>query len=202
MAARTGNAELPTAALTLSTEKLRALQPELFVPRSWTKFLRENGYRLGALNEDVEYWKRQFADHLRAGVAEAAVVASASPLLIATFAGELDCVAMLRFDGKFAQRNPLSAGARLLSVNSYLEWNFWLPEDLTLGPRASGKYRNFAPLIADFLADDPETVERLKTEIPERIWKRTDMLGREYLAANGEKARDGRPLLCHLPAKK
>ncbi|MDX2031765.1 MAG: hypothetical protein SF339_13915 [Blastocatellia bacterium] len=188
--------------LALSLEKLRALQPELFAPRSWTKFLRENGYRLGALNEDVEFWKRQFAEHLRGGVAEAAVVASAAPLLIAAYAGELDCIAMLRFEGRFAQRNPLRVGTRLLSSTNYLEWNFWLPEDLRPGPRASGKYRNFAPLIADFLTEDAGSVERLKTEIPERLWKRVESLGREYLAANGEKARDGRPLLCHLPAKK
>lgn len=202
MAARTGNAGLSTAALALSLEKLRSLQPELFAPRSWTKFLRENGYRLGALNEDVEYWKRQFAEHLRAGVAEAAIVAAASPLMIAAYAGELDCIAMLRFEGRFAQRNPLNVGSRLLSVNNYLEWNFWLPEDLAPGPRASGKYRNFAPLIADFLVDDAGTVERLKAAIPERLWKRAESLGREYLLASGEKARDGRPLLCHLPAKK
>ena len=135
-------------------EKLRALQPELFAARSWTKFLRENGYRLGALNEDVEYWKRHFAEHLRTGALEPAVVVSAAPLLVAAYAGELDCVALLRFDAKFAQRHPLAAGARLLASNACLEWNFWLPEDLKPGPRASGKYRNFAPLIADALTQN------------------------------------------------
>ncbi len=202
MTATTGNAEQLPPALALSPEKLRALQPELFAARSWTKFLRENGYRLGALNEDVEYWKRHFAEHLRTGALEPAVVVSAAPLLVAAYAGELDCVALLRFDAKFAQRHPLAAGARLLASNACLEWNFWLPEDLKPGPRASGKYRNFAPLIADFLAEDAALVERLKAEIPARLWKRTESLGREYLQTHGPKARDGRPLLCHLPAKK
>src|SRR5262245_22088005 len=81
----------------LSHEKLKALQPELYSTRSWQKFLRENGYRLSSPNEDADHWKNYVAENLERGVCEPAVVASASPLLIAAYAGDLDCVAMLRF---------------------------------------------------------------------------------------------------------
>jgi len=94
----------------------------------------------------------------------------------------------------------LKTGSRLLAVNIYLEWNFFLPEDLNPGPRQTGKYRNFAPLIADFLIDE-EIINVRKAEITEDGWRRAEALGTEYLKQNGEKARDGRPLLCHLPAK-
>jgi hypothetical protein len=44
-------------------------------------------------------------------------------------------------------------------------------------------------------------IEEKKAEIAKAEWRRAEALGREYLKRHGEKARDGRPLLCHLPAK-
>ncbi|MGH9940092.1 MAG: hypothetical protein ACREAM_27955 [Blastocatellia bacterium] len=187
--------------LTLSHQKLKALQPELYSSRGWRKFLRENGYRLSSPDEAADHWKDYVAENLRSGDCEAAVVISDSPLLIAAYAGELDCVALLGFPGGFATKYDLKTGSRLLAVNFYLEWNFFLPEDLTPGPRQTGKYRNFAPLIAEFLTDDAEIIEHEKAEITQSEWRRAETLGEEYLKQNGEKARDGRPLLCHLPAK-
>jgi len=202
MAARrvndTPDAQQQTQAL--SHQKLKALQPELYSSSSWRKFLRENGYRLSSPNEDADHWKEYVAENLGRGYGEAAVVVSASPLLIAAYAGELDCVAMLKFPVQLASRYNLKTGSRLLAVNIYLEWNFFLPEDLNPGPRQTGKYRNFAPLIADFLIDE-EIIKVRKAEITEDGWRRAEALGKEYLKQNGEKARDGRPLLCHLPAK-
>lgn len=189
------------ATLTLSDAKLKALSPELFLARSWTKFLRENGYRLGSQNDDPSYWKGYIADYLRSGDPRAAVVVSAAPLLVAAYAAELDCVALLRFDKKIAKLYHLADGDHLLAVNTYLEWNFWLPEDLTPGSRASGKYRNVAPLIADFLAEDDERIAQLKAGVGPAEWSQAETLGKQYLSQYGEKARDGRPLLCHLPAK-
>jgi hypothetical protein len=190
------------ATLTLSETRLKTLSPELYVARSWTKFLRENGYRLGSQNEDPAYWREYIADYLRTGDPRAAVVVSASPLLVAAYAAELDCVALLRFDKKIARHYRLAAGDRLLAVNTYLEWNFWSPEDLTPGPRASGKYKNVAPLIGDFLSDDEEQLTHLKTGVGPSEWTQAETLGVQYLNQFGERARDGRPLLCHLPAKK
>lgn len=202
MVARTVTADSSLPTLALSDEKLKLLQPELYSARGWKKFLRENGYRLGSQNETTEHWKDYIAEYLRCGDARAAVVLSASPLLIAAYASELDCVALLRFDKKIAQKYALNSGAQLLAIDAYLEWNFWLPEDLKPGPRASGKYRNFAPFIAEFLSSDDELIARKKSQISAEEWKRTEALGREHLNEFGEKARDGRPLLCHLPAKK
>jgi len=185
---------------TLSHQKLKALQPELYSSSSWRKFLRENGYRLSSPDEDADHWKEYVAENLSRGYCEAAIVVSDSPLLIAAYARELDCVAMLRFPVQLGMKYDLKIGSRLLAVNIYLEWNFFLPEDLNPGPRQTGKYRNFAPLIAEFLTD-AETIKNKKTEITDAEWRRAEALGKEYLKQNGEKARDGRPLLCHLPAK-
>ncbi len=203
MAAKTVN-DTPgsqSRTLTLSSQKLKALQPELYSSRSWQKFLRENGYRLSAPNEDADHWKNYVEENLRRGDCRAAVVVSVSPLLIAAYARELDCIALLSFPGQFVTKYDLKPGSRLLAVNIYLEWNFFLPEDLNFGPRQTGKYRNFAPLIAEFLTDDAEVVEEKKAEIAKAEWERAEALSKEYLKQNGEKARDGRPLLCHLPAK-
>ena len=202
MAARRVNDTPETQSQTqaLSHQKLKALQPELYSSRSWSKFLRENGYRLSSPNEDADHWKEYVAENLSRGYFEAAVVASAAPLLIAVYASELDCVAMLRFPAQLAAKYDLKIGARLSAVNIYLEWNFFLPEDLNPGPRQTGKYRNFAPLIAEFLTD-AEIIKNRKAEIDEAGWRRAETLGREYLEQFGEKARDGRPLLSHLPAK-
>ncbi|MGE0129947.1 MAG: hypothetical protein AB7U82_17835 [Blastocatellales bacterium] len=203
MAARTGN-DTPDAqsrTLTLSSQKLKALQPELYSSRSWQKFLRENGYRLSAPNENADHWKNYVVENLRRGDCRAAIVVSAAPLLIAAYSNELDCVALLRFSDQFAAKYDLKTRSRLLAVNIHLEWNFFLPEDLNPGPRQTGKYRNFAPLIAEFLTDGAEVVKDKKAEITKAEWERAEALGKEYLKQNGEKARDGRPLLCHLPAK-
>ncbi len=203
MAAKTANdistSKSPT--LTLSHRKLKAIEPELYSSRSWQKFLRENGYRLAAPNEDADHWKSYVEENLRRGDGRAAVVVSTSPLLITAYAGELDCIAMLRFADQLVPKYDLSVGTQLLAVNVYLEWNFFLPEDLNPGPRETGKYRNFAPMIADFLTDDVNLVEEKKAEIAKAEWRRAEALGQEYLKRHGEKARDGRPLLCHLPAK-
>ncbi|MGH9832583.1 MAG: hypothetical protein ACREBD_37905 [Blastocatellia bacterium] len=203
MAAQTANdistSKSPT--LTLSHRKLKALEPELYSSRSWQKFLRENGYRLASPTEDADHWKSYVEENLRRGDCRAAVVVSTSPLLIAAYAGELDCIAMLRFTDQLVPKHGLSVGTQLLAVNLYLEWNFFLPEDLNPGSRQTGKYRNFAPMIADFLTDEVNLVEEKKAGIAKAEWRRAEALGREYLKRHGEKARDGRPLLCHLPAK-
>jgi len=203
MAAQTANdistSKSPT--LTLSHRKLKALEPELYSSRSWQKFLRENGYRLAAPNENADHWKGYVEENLRRGDFRAAVAVSTSPLLIAAYASELDCIALLRFTDQLGPKYDLSVGTQLLAVNLYLEWNFFLPEDLNPGPRQTGKYRNFAPMIADFLTDEVNLVEEKKAGIVKAEWRRAETLGREYLKRHGEKARDGRPLLCHLPAK-
>jgi hypothetical protein len=203
MAAQTANdistSKSPT--LTLSHRKLKALEPELYSSRGWQKFLRENGYRLAAPNEDAGHWKSYVEENLRRGDCRAAIVVSISPLLVAAYAGELDCVAILRFADQLVPKYDLSVGTQLLAVNIYLEWNFFLPEDLNPGPRQTGKYRNFAPMIADFLSDDLNLIEEKKAAVAKAEWRRAEALGREYLKRHGEKARDGRPLLCHLPAK-
>jgi hypothetical protein len=190
------------AALSLSPEKLKVLHPELFSTNGWKKFMREHGYRLASQNEDPESWKTYISEYLYRGDARAAVVIGIAPLLIAAYAGELDCIAMLKFDRKIERAYKLQAGQRLLAIDTYLEWNFFLPHDLTPGPNASGRFRNFAPFIAEFLSENHERIDELKTGIREAEWNMADAAGRSYLETFGPVARDGRSLLCHLPAQK
>src|SRR5262249_18012682 len=124
MAANTVN-DTPDARSLLSHQKLKAVQPELYSSRSWQKFLRENGYRLSSPDEDADHWKNYVAENLQRGVCEAAVVVSQSPLLIAAYAGELDCVALLSFSSQFATRYDLKIGSLLLAVDIFLEINFF-----------------------------------------------------------------------------
>jgi hypothetical protein len=190
-----------TAPLKLSHQKLKALQPELYSSRSWQKFLNENGYRLSAPDNRSAFWKEYIESNLQRGECGAAVVVSESPLLVAAYAGEIDCVAMLRFADRLAAEYGLRSGSRLLAVNIYLEWNFFPPEDLKPGPRSTGKFRNFAPMIADFLIEDPSLAEEKKAVVSKAEWDRAESMAREYMELFPGRARDGRPLLCHLPAK-
>lgn len=190
------------AALSLSPEKLKLLHPELFSANGWKKFMREHGYRLASQNEDPASWKTYISEYLYRGDARAAVVIGTAPLLIAAYASELDCIAMLKFDKKIERAFRLHNGQRMLAIDTYLEWNFFLPRDLTPGPGASGRFRNFAPFIAEFLSADDIRIEELKTGISESEWNLAESAGLHYLHTFGPVARDGRPLLCHLPAQK
>ena len=183
----------------LSHEKLELLHPELYSLFRWLRYARNSPYKLPSLKP--EFWKTHIEEHLLYGDSRAAVVISVSPLLVAAYTDELDCIAMLRFDNSFAREYFLRAGSRLLTVNTYSGLTDSYEEDLEPGPDAIGRYGNFAPYIAEFLTDDADRVEKRKAEINEDEWRRAERFGREYLAKHGMKARDGRPMLCPLPAE-
>ena len=96
----------------LSRKKLRVLRPDLYgLHGLWQLVLAY--FRLG--------WPQRtyIEEQLHCGDSRAAVVISTSPLLIAAYTDELDCIAMLRFPSEFVDQYHLSKGTRLLTVNCY-----------------------------------------------------------------------------------
>ena len=176
----------------LSRNKLRVLRPDLYGLRGlWQSILAY--FRLG--------WPQRtyIEEQLECGDSRAAVVISTSPLLIAAYTDELDCVAMLRFPGEFVDQYQLSKGTRLLTVNCYGSLPDYDP-DLILGPKLIKRCTGFHPLIADFLTDDGERVEARKKQISEDEWQRALDMGTEYARRYPRVARDGRPVYSATPA--
>ena len=176
----------------LSHSKLRVLRPELYGIRGlWNQALAY--FRLA--------WPQRtyIEEQLECGDSRAAVVISISPLLIAAYTDELDCIAMLRFPDQFVGQYHLSKGSRLLTVNCYGSLPDYDP-DLILGPKLIVRWTGFHPVIADFLTDDLARVDLLKSQITEDEWARALEMGTEYVKCFPNVARDGRPVYSATPA--
>jgi len=140
----------------------------------------------------------RIAEHLWLGDSRAATVVSPSPLLVAAYSDELDCVAILAFPQEFQRRFNLRTRSRLLTVNTY----FYLPDvasDLSLGPGNMNRYGNFYPLIAEFLSEDVDRIAARKAEIPESEWSRCAELGRTKIGLRTCVPRDGSPFSSFQP---
>jgi hypothetical protein len=177
------------ARLRLSPQRLRRLRPDLFGWRGlgW-RFI---GWYFGHAAPRFAP-KRFLEEQLWHGDARAAVVISTKPLRVAAYADELDCVAMLQLPEWCATEFSLSNGARLITVNSYIEAHVGR-SDLMPGPHHFGRYSGFYPVLADLIADDREQLQALKREISEVEWRRAEELGRAYLTVKPNEHRDGRP---------
>jgi hypothetical protein len=138
-------------------------------------------------------------EHLMSGDSRAAVVVSTTPLLVAAYSDDLDCVAMLQFPNDYSHRYRLSVGSKLLRINCYY-CQFTEHADLSFGPGHTGQWTGFFPLIADFLSGDDRRIERLKQDIRDIEWQRCHQLGDEYLLERPGVARQGRPKRAHQPA--
>ena len=177
----------------LSHRKLRRLRPDLYGVSGWIKALR---CRVGLGWPQRTYIEEQ----LQYGDSRAAVVVSLSPLLVAAYSDEIDCVAVLRFPREFADDYRLSIGSRLLTVNTYAAEG--RDRDLIVGPREIGRYYGFHPIIADFISEDEHgRIDARKREISEEEWARTRELGKDYLRKRPRVARDGRPVYAGVAAE-
>jgi hypothetical protein len=140
-------------------------------------------------------------EHMAAGSANAAVVISVKPLLVAAYNGDLDCIAMLEFPDWLVKEHDLKVGSRLLTVNT-----FHTPEhrkdapDLHFGPKRLPKFTNVIPIIADFVTYDKERVAERKKQISEEKWVRCEAYGKEYHEKYPDLARNGSPLYSGVPA--
>ncbi|MGC4034040.1 MAG: hypothetical protein QM754_20355 [Tepidisphaeraceae bacterium] len=179
--------------INLSPTKLQRLRPDLF------GFGAVLDFALTFLLVRSFPHKKMIREALRGGDSRAAVVMSTEPLIVAAYTDELDCVAMLKFDSSLAADYQLKPGSKLLTVNTY--WQGKVVRDLTAGPGTYGRYGNFSPMIADFLTDDAERLQTRKKQIDKAEWQRTWELGRAYLKATPDRARDGRPIFSMNPAR-
>lgn len=182
-------------AVSLSAAKLKILQPELFSPARWLLHLLTHPLTQNPASRS--YWKVRIPEQLAFGDSRAAVVVSTSPLIVAAYTDELDCVALLRFGEKILGEYELKDGSRLITVNTYSSLDFGVARDLELGPAHCGRYGNFSPFIADFLTDDHGRLRERKAEIDEAEWQRAEELGRRLLRSPKITPRDGRPTLCY-----
>jgi hypothetical protein len=174
--------------LTLSLAKLRALQPQLFSDAR----PQDAGNR--------SQWLQLLVEQLQGGDSRAAVVIDADEGVVAAYTDELDCIVLLKFDARIARANAWAPGTRLLAVNVYSPKAPGIARDLEPGPKQTGNWGNFRPLIADLLTDDDTRLAAAKKEIPEEEWARAQQMGQKAYAVKKVKPRDGRPLTCGTPA--
>jgi hypothetical protein len=179
----------------LSRHKLSLLQPEMDSLIRWLRLLMKTPIYPGRSR-----WLKHIEEHLWYGDSRAAVVVRTSPLLVAAYTDELDCVAILHFDDRFAKDYDLQIGSRLLTVNTYYNSDAFAG-DLRRGPAASGRWGNFAPFIADFLSDDLDRIQERKNEISDSEWDTTEEHGKRWLYDCAFSPREGAPLLCGLAGK-
>lgn len=195
----------------LSQERLRRFHPGLWELKPWMFWLRRH-------YKEFRLFRIHVGEHLRYGLAEAAIVTQLDPLVIACYSEELDCVAHLMFldsmpehptagkwypEGLRAElvaRHRLQVGSRLLAVNTFqpIDEEGYAP-DLIPGPRARGVYGNFAPYIADFLTLALDRVAERKRLVEDYEWQRCQELSDEYethFVDNECYPRDGRPMMC------
>jgi hypothetical protein len=171
----------------------------LYGPFAWIGW----DWKDGKLSSRRSFWFARIEEQLLFGDSRAAVVITTSPLLIAAYTDEMDCVVLLRFSHRFVSEYDLKPGSRLITVNTYVySGDGSYENDLKLGPEAGDHYENFMPFIADFLTDDVERLAQRKSEISEDEWQRTKEMGRKYLGDNYASPRDGRPCWSVLPAER
>lgn len=172
-----------------SDAKLRRLRPDLYRP--W--------HRLRAAVGLDFPWLVFLREHLQNGDSRAAVVVSLRPLLVAAYTDELDCIVPLEFPEAFAKEYGLRDGSRLLTINTYKNREE-MDEDLIPGPDGASVWSGFQPIIAEFVSDDLDRIERRKAEISEDEWRRAYAMGKAYLKRRPGVWRDGRPGHSFVPA--
>jgi hypothetical protein len=188
-AVNSASAASDPARLTLSESKLRLLCPSLFVRTGVEGFMRcLFGDGLGA--------RVIIRDVLEHGDSRAAVVLSVDPLFVACYCDDLDGVCVLRFPDEFSQ--GLQKSDRLLTVLNSISLDRpaerdEIATDIVQGELADPLYVDFWPLVAEFLTDDLEAVERRKRAISDDEYVRCQQLGEEHMRRFGGKARSGRP---------
>jgi hypothetical protein len=181
--------------LTLSEQKLRWLQPELFGIRGL--FVRYPCNKGKSLNGSG--FLKMLKEHMQCGDSRAAVVARLDPLIVAAYTDELDCVALLEFPSWLVEDYSLKVGSRLLSVNTYGRRPKFAA-DLVEGPNSYGNWNHFFPVIAEFTCDGMDQIDRRKRQIPDAEWKRAAQMGKLKLSQSANTPRDGRPLRSAKPA--
>lgn len=208
--------------LRLSLEKLKAVQPELFLKASaFTKVARAIltvtsqfahskgspgwiGRLVGEDNPDGQAEAIEtIAERLWAFPADPAVVISTSPFIVSVYLEEFDHVLLHRIPDAMTASGPnnsnFAIGDRLISCNGYSKMDLPSGECL-FGPKQTFQFNEAWCVVADFLTDDFDRLQELKAQKSEELWRRVSDLGNERLA-NHDPCRDGRPWCSRVWAK-
>jgi hypothetical protein len=179
--------------VTLSRRRVARLQPELF---GWRALFTRVNWGRRRLTAGAA--RKMIAEHMRFGDTRAAVVTSVSPLIVAAYTDEMDCVVLLHFPDWLVGQDKLKVGTRLLTVNTYGRTPTLQP-DLINGPKSHGRWTMLYPIIAEFVSDDVAAINDRKRRIAHAEWERTTLLAKARLRETAPLMRDGRPLRSHVP---
>lgn len=168
----------------LNVDKLKFLNPEIFTPFQKVRYkLRRWG-----LASHIE----MIAEHINFGDSQGAIVVKTSPLLIAAYNEDIDCIVMLRFEQKIQDKFNFKTKDKLICVNTFGS-SPNLQSDLIPGENNLGMWTEVYPIIADLISDSKIELERRKNEVGDNgydyIWK----LGNEYLVKKSGVYRNGKP---------
>ncbi|WP_272862114.1 hypothetical protein [Aureisphaera galaxeae] len=140
----------------------------------------------------VSSYIERIAEHIKFGDSQGAIVVSASPLLIAAYNGDIDCVVMLKFEEKIQKKYAFKVKDRLICVNTFGETPK-LQSDLIPGVNNTNTWTLVHPIIADLVSSNTMALTKRKNEIGddgyEYIWK----LANEYLNLKKGVHRNGKP---------
>jgi hypothetical protein len=204
--------------LTLSTQRLQILHPELFKSAGKPVKLLIPFFRLtsqfGSQPNDTSWINRwigvddpdgqaqvleSLAAHLWRGDANPAIVVQTNPLTIAAYSPDIDNVMLLRLPDSTSRdlRINLKSGTRLVTCNTY---GTLAPElcDISLGPQASGMWTNCNCVIADLITEDTDRLEELKNGFSDAAWRNCESHAANRIRQQ-HRCRDGRPNYSWVP---
>jgi hypothetical protein len=181
----------------LSDDKFRLQFPELYHIKGGIlgRLLGNKTYQYNDLKAIKLYAAdaRQYAaGAIQKGDTRAAGVISLSPLRIAAYNDDLDCVVMLQFPQEFALIFDLKIGTQLLTVNTF-GFEEKVQGDLITGPLNSNVFQVVSPIIADFLVEDTALLADKKNDIDDEEWAKMFNMGRRMHRFFPSLHRDGRP---------
>lgn len=177
--------------LSLSLAKLDDLLPELAKHRGLVQRLLRSLQRKPDLLDVL-------AEHIYYADSQPAVVMQTSPLLIAAYSVDIDCIAVLKFSALFVSKYRLEVKSKLVTINTYMRRDSY-QSDLIPGPRRELNWTGFHPVIADSVSDDVQRIADRKAEINQSTWEYVYALGKEYCLDCPGIYRDGRPFLSRKP---
>lgn len=169
--------------ITLSHRKLKFLKPDLYGVKGFFK---------GAIKQVIE-------EHVFYGDSQPAIVISTEPLLIAAYSDELDCIALLNYPKHFITEYNLEEKTKLITINTYIGTPPY-QKDLIIGRNKFDNWYGFHPIIAEFISEDSEKIQKRKQIIKDDHWEYVFNLGVEYRSKNKNIWRDGRPMLAKISA--
>lgn len=180
-------AEVPRG-VTLSHEKWVRLHAEAY---GW-----RNGRADPRLERELREYEQGYVHGLRIGNLEAAVVIATQPApLVAVYSVDFDNVVVLGFPTWIGREYSLRVGTKLATISTFAEEGEKPPAtDTWFGGNASRNWVNFQPMIAHFVTDSAEEIQRCMSQLEDDEWQLAWELGLAYHRFNPKHIRRGEPM--------